>query len=197
MAMLTLEDPTGSIDAVVFSDAYATYAPLLTADRVLFFVGKVDRRREEPSLRVERIIPVEQATEQLTRSVKIILQGTPRQNGNGQSAEADMGNRLAKLRTLLQQASPIGSAAEHAAELVFEVRQGDTLVRLRENRLRVAVDRDLPQRIKMLLGDAGECELLGPPRRAAHGNRAAAPRMPSGMPMFAASGDSCASIDRY
>ncbi len=197
MAMLTLEDSTGSIDAVVFSDAYATYAPLLTADRVLFFVGKVDRRREEPSLRVERIIPVEQAAEQLTRTIRIALQGPPHHHGNGNAkpVDADTGNRLAKLRTLLQQASPIGSGAEHAAEVLFEVRQGDTIVRLRVNHLRVAVDRDLPQRIRMLLGDAGDCELLGPPRHAARGNvnRAATAR----MPMFAAGAETCASIDRY
>jgi DNA polymerase III subunit alpha len=206
MAMLTLEDSTGSIDAVVFSDAYATYAPLLTADRVLFFVGKVDRRREEPSLRVERIIPVEQATEQLTRAVKIILQSPPPLHGNGnghdRAADADTSSRLAKLRTLLNQAAPIGQGAAHAAppaEVLFEVRQGDIVVRLRENRLRVAVDRDLPQRIKMLLGDVGDCELLGPPRRAANGNasRAAAPRMPSGIPMFANNAETCTSIDRY
>ena len=45
MAILTLEDPTGSIDAVAFPRTYSRFAHLLEPERLVFIVGKVDRRR--------------------------------------------------------------------------------------------------------------------------------------------------------
>ncbi len=194
MAMITLDDGTGSIDGVVFSDAYALHAPLLNVDQIVFLEGKIDRRREEPGIVVERIVPVEQAPEKLTRVVKIVLRGPDAadRRSDHSSHSGDLNGRIAKLRALLSQAA--GMANGSAAEVIFEVRQSGTLARLRANNLRVAVDRELPQRIKMLLGEAGDCQLLGPPRSQSHGNGChPGPR----MPMFANSGENCASIDRY
>ena len=45
------------------------FRPLLVPDSVLFFRGEVDRRREEPSLRVTDVIPLEQADERLAAAV--------------------------------------------------------------------------------------------------------------------------------
>ena len=44
MAMITIEDLTGHIDAVVFSDAYAPAEQLLQTDRMIMIKGRVDRR---------------------------------------------------------------------------------------------------------------------------------------------------------
>ncbi|MCC7409876.1 MAG: DNA polymerase III subunit alpha, partial [Phycisphaeraceae bacterium] len=73
MAMIGVEDDTGSIEGVIFADAYAVYANLITPDRIVLLRGKVDRRREEPNLIVEEVIPVEEAASKLTRAVKIVL----------------------------------------------------------------------------------------------------------------------------
>ena len=79
MAILTVEDLTGSCDAVVFSDAYERLAKLLTDEAIVFVSGRIDRRRESPQIIVDQVIPVEQAVEQLTASVLVRLEN-PRDN---------------------------------------------------------------------------------------------------------------------
>lgn len=61
MGVVMLEDLKGRTEAVVFPKELAAYRTMLIPDAVLFFEGNVDRKREEPSLRVSRVIPRDQA----------------------------------------------------------------------------------------------------------------------------------------
>jgi DNA polymerase-3 subunit alpha len=76
MAMCRLEDFRGSCPVVVFSDEYEKYQEMIEEDAIVFLRGRVDRRREEPSLRVSEIIPIENALARLTRYVTIRLDPT-------------------------------------------------------------------------------------------------------------------------
>ena len=152
MAMITVEDRTESIDGVVFSDAYAIAAPLLETDRVLLFKGRVDRRREEPSIVVEQIIPLEQAAQQLTQTVKIVINDLPLPD-TGQPINGELGN----LKTLLRQGTGGGTA-----QVIIEIQQNDYSAQLRLNGLRAAVDHQLPQRVETVLRSPGCCKLIGP-----------------------------------
>ncbi|HEX7010090.1 MAG TPA: DNA polymerase III subunit alpha [Phycisphaeraceae bacterium] len=200
MAMITIEDATGSIDAVVFPDAYALAASLLEQDRIVFIQGKVDRRREEPSIVVDRVIPLEQAAESLTQAVKIVIHDpTPPEQPTRLNGEFE------RLRQLLRQAQV--RANGQAAQVVLELHQGGLVVSLRLNGVRVAVDSHLPGGIEAVLrrtaGAQAWCELVGPPKldprrqsRLAH--RDDAPR--SDMLGFASrlpEGEVCESVDRY
>ncbi len=71
MAMLTVEDLTGSADCVIFSDAFERVSNLLTPEAMVFLLGSVDRRREEPNIVVDDVIPIAQASEKLTGSVEV------------------------------------------------------------------------------------------------------------------------------
>jgi DNA polymerase-3 subunit alpha len=73
MGIVTLEDLTGSIEVVLFPDDLEKYRPLIAADRVAFFRGQVDRRREEPSLRVTDVIPIEHGPIRLAQWVVVKL----------------------------------------------------------------------------------------------------------------------------
>jgi DNA polymerase-3 subunit alpha len=73
MAFFRLEDFAGSASCVIFSKAYAEHAPRLANDRVVLVEGDVDASREEPTLRVSRVIPVEDATHVLARGVLVRL----------------------------------------------------------------------------------------------------------------------------
>jgi DNA polymerase-3 subunit alpha len=73
MGIVALEDLTGSIEVVLFPDDLEKYRPLLGADRLALICGQVDRRREEPSVRVSEVIPVDQAIERLAVNVLIKL----------------------------------------------------------------------------------------------------------------------------
>ncbi|HUU22114.1 MAG TPA: DNA polymerase III subunit alpha [Phycisphaerae bacterium] len=73
MAMLTVEDLTGKCDAVMFSDAYEQYGPLLVENRIVFLSGRVDRRRERANIVVDEVIPIDKAIEELAGAVLLRL----------------------------------------------------------------------------------------------------------------------------
>jgi len=71
MAIVRLEDLEGQIDAIIFSDLFRQHAEDLRQDRIVFLRGRVDRRREEPSIRVSEVIPLEGVVERLAAGILI------------------------------------------------------------------------------------------------------------------------------
>lgn len=59
MGILTLEDTTGTADAVLFTDAYQRYAHLLEDDGPKFVVGRLDRSRGDAQIIVDQLTPIE------------------------------------------------------------------------------------------------------------------------------------------
>lgn len=57
MGILKIEDLEGQVEAIVFPDQLRDHTNDLTQDSIVFLKGKVDRRREEPSLRVFEVVP--------------------------------------------------------------------------------------------------------------------------------------------
>ncbi|MBN2712643.1 MAG: DNA polymerase III subunit alpha [Planctomycetes bacterium] len=72
-ARLTFEDIDGAVSAMCFSRTYEEVKEFLEVDRIVFIRGKVDRRRDEPNLIVDEIIPLEKAAETLTKLAIINL----------------------------------------------------------------------------------------------------------------------------
>ncbi|MBK9120066.1 MAG: DNA polymerase III subunit alpha [Phycisphaerales bacterium] len=58
LVLVTLEDFAGSVEVIVFPAQQEQAVPLLKPDAVVFVDGEVDRKREEPSVRVTRIVPL-------------------------------------------------------------------------------------------------------------------------------------------
>ena len=77
MLVLTIEDFVGSTEAIVFPDSLEEMQPLLKPDAVLFVQGELDTRREEPSIRVNRVIPIERARRELAEKVIVTLRSAP------------------------------------------------------------------------------------------------------------------------
>ena len=63
MAFGTYEDTEGSIELVVFSDAWEKYGPMLEEDAIVAIEGKVDLSRGEPKLIVDRVFEPEELRE--------------------------------------------------------------------------------------------------------------------------------------
>jgi DNA polymerase-3 subunit alpha len=200
MAMITLDDGKSSIEGVAFSEVFATCYNQLEVDNVVFLVGKVDRRREEPGLVIDRVVAVEQAAEVLTQTVKVIVhdQTEPAQG-------SALNEQFVRLREVLRQA---GRGRGAAAQVVLELHQGGKVVSLRLNGLRISADRNLTSSIVAVMNHSERatvrCELLGPPklniktadRQVLHD--ASSPRADI-LPMTShvQDGEVCESIDRY
>jgi DNA polymerase III alpha subunit len=73
MARFRLEGFDGTVACVMFSDAYERDADLLVGEAIGIVEASVDLSREEPSLKVDRFIPVESAFAELAGALAIEL----------------------------------------------------------------------------------------------------------------------------
>jgi DNA polymerase III subunit alpha len=80
MAVITLEDRTGTIEAVLFSDQYVKYGHLIQTDAQLFLIGDVDLSRGEPQIIADRALPIECAPREPLRTLDLLIDGV-RMNG--------------------------------------------------------------------------------------------------------------------
>ena len=71
MAFVKLEDFTASIDCVIFASVYQNVAELISTDAIVFFKGEVDTTRNEPNLKVNEVIALDDAKNQLTRRLTL------------------------------------------------------------------------------------------------------------------------------
>ncbi len=69
MAIVTLEDLKGKVEVTISPKELDTYRSLLKPDAIIFVKGSVNRKREEPSVRVSEVIAAEKAPSQLSDSV--------------------------------------------------------------------------------------------------------------------------------
>jgi len=76
MAFASLEDHRGSIELVIFADVFEKCRSLLTAERVVAVVGKIDRSRGEPKLKVDRLLPPEDLPPRPPRAVHVRFAGS-------------------------------------------------------------------------------------------------------------------------
>ncbi|MBD3319624.1 MAG: hypothetical protein GF350_00850 [Chitinivibrionales bacterium] len=98
MSFVTLEDFAGSIEMLVFSDAYEKFGNIIAQGAMILARGQVTARDNKPKIRAENIISLSESREKLSRSVhvKIRTQGLEPdfitairekcQNGNGTCA---------------------------------------------------------------------------------------------------------------
>jgi DNA polymerase-3 subunit alpha len=79
-AILEIEDLDGKIEGMLFSEPYAQlvarYPDLVKADSICFIKAKVDKKRENPCLIVNDIIPITDAVARLTTAVVLKLDPT-------------------------------------------------------------------------------------------------------------------------
>ncbi|MCC6683348.1 MAG: DNA polymerase III subunit alpha, partial [Phycisphaeraceae bacterium] len=200
MAMLTLEDKTGSVEAVAFPRTFDICSALLQQDAIVYLEGKVDRRREEPNIIIDVVTSMAEAEVMYTRAVKITLfDPTPPAEGSV------FQSRLTDLKEVLRQAGQ--RPAPRRAEVICELHQAGKVVSLRLNGLRVAVDQHLISGVRGVLSRAAggrvACEPLGPPRlnvptsQPVDDDMDEAPLITVGSSRAGSDSEVCASIDRY
>jgi DNA polymerase-3 subunit alpha len=147
MAMSTMTDKHGTVEAVVFSEAFAKYGAELQVDRIVAVVGSLEKGRGEPQIVVDQVIPVERLPSQLATRVDILFD----ESRDGDRDE--IGHRMRFVSGHLKQASRSvqalsGRPAETAVHL--RLKDGRTVV-LAAPGIRVVPDDDLVRKLR----DAG------------------------------------------
>ncbi|MBI3725519.1 DNA polymerase III subunit alpha [bacterium] len=69
MAFIALEDFSGKVEGVVFGSLWPEVREHVRPDAAVFLQGKLDKRREAPSIRVEAVVPLAQAEGRLRVAV--------------------------------------------------------------------------------------------------------------------------------
>jgi len=73
MAILSLEDLDGSVEVLVFPEAYARSVIHLKQDVAVFICGTVNRREDPAKIVAEQVIPLEEVPKKFTKAVHIRL----------------------------------------------------------------------------------------------------------------------------
>ena len=163
MAIVQLEDRTDRIEGVLFADVYAEYEASLNRGAVLFFTGRVDRRREDPSLVVSKVVGTDEAEAKLSRRLRIHLDRRSAAEGTGSDQGFD--DFLERLRDLLDKHRRRGSNGRPngGVDVEFRIELDDMTVTAAANGSRAPVDDAVRRQIDELLGARGHCEYVGPP----------------------------------
>ena len=211
MAVVELEGAGGAkIECVAFPETYDVNASQLVVDAIVVVRGKVDRRREQPQVILDEVMPIAEAKSRLTRAVRVTIR-----SDESPSRGSGFNGELAQLKELLRQASRRsggggGAGSGGAAQVLLELHQAGRRVTLRLDGLRVWADDDLPERISGVLNrktpGRARCELLGPLKLDRRAARRHAPDLrpadhETGRGLRFASrldeGEVCESVERY
>jgi len=92
MAFLTLDDFSGSCEALVFSKAYEKFGKFLSEEECVFIIGKPESSGDAIKIQIEEVIPLEAARERFTESIKISLE----QNENSPGKVGELKSVLEK-----------------------------------------------------------------------------------------------------
>ncbi len=141
MAVLTLDDNTARIEAVVYADLYQKHRDVLVSDKVLVLEGTLNRDdyTGEPSLKVTDIHDLDGARESRARHLLVHLDPDHSQNGTAQA--------------LAEILSPF---RDGRTPVCVEYCRGDAKVRvLLGNDWRVSPTEELLSRLKQLAGNDG------------------------------------------
>ncbi len=160
MAICTMEDPTGTVEVVAFSEIYAHYGHLLEEDSIVFVIGKLQKRDTVPSILVSRVIPLDNA-QQLTRGVRIVLRSQDLPNAENGGA-GELRQVLTRLRDLLWESN--GGSNGRAVGVAIEVHTPEEIVTVGLNGTQVKVGPEMAGRVDEILGASECCELVGPRR---------------------------------
>jgi len=73
MARFDLESDAGSCACVIFSEAYSRFSDYVQTDTPVFVLGKVDLNGNEPSIRVDELVPMKSVRQKFTGELHLHL----------------------------------------------------------------------------------------------------------------------------
>lgn len=147
MAVITLEDSHGSVEVVVFPEAYGRASSLLEAGKAVVVCGRVERDEEAETLRMlaSEVLPLEAMRERMARAPRL-AQGVPSASRDELESRGELSIRLT--------VPPHGRATFEALADLFASHRGDRRVvfelelRGRDRPLRVRAEVASPIKIR-------------------------------------------------
>jgi DNA polymerase-3 subunit alpha len=137
MAFVTLEDFTGSVELILFSDCYEKSREATQVDRMVLVTGRVSTREgEAPKIICSDVAPLEELTERFDCQLVIKI-------------DVDCSDKT------LDKALAILKKFEGGTPVLLAARQNGSEVYIRSRKYTVKPDFRLLDRLKELLGESG------------------------------------------
>jgi DNA polymerase-3 subunit alpha len=76
MAIVTLEDLSGTVEVLVFPSTFAKAAPLIKQDAIVFVSGRLSLREDEPKIAANDVVSIETVRSKYTKALSIELVAT-------------------------------------------------------------------------------------------------------------------------
>ncbi len=121
MAMMNLEDLSGKCDAVVFPGDLVRVEGLVKDEAVVFVRGRLNLRREPPSIAVNEIIPLGEAKQKLTEAVVLRLDERQQDSKVMESLRAVFAKHRGRCSVFLELAGPAAGVTLVRADSSFSV----------------------------------------------------------------------------
>ena len=148
MAILTIEDATGTADAVMFTNVYQQFGHLLEDDQPKFFMGRLDHSRGDAQIIVDRLVPID--GHPLEQGTVQVMVRPDRLNGSAHE------RLIAAKSTLLEPVDPsdlsLGKSAR-PVEVIVETKDAWVLVEATKGVGKVTLR---PELVKQIAGELGE-----------------------------------------
>jgi len=155
MAIVTLEDLTGTADAVLFAECYTKFAHLFEDDGPKFVLGRMDHSRGSPQIIVDRMVPIEgQPLEKGRLHLRLSVE---RMNGSGIRTVDELYRLLSSRSVQPGGAKPSGEVVP----VMLELESQDRAITIApEPVLRVELEPGLVREAALVVGE-GNLMLVG------------------------------------
>jgi DNA polymerase-3 subunit alpha len=130
-----MEDLEGVIEGMCFAETYAAvtqrYPDAISTERIVFVKGKVDKKRETPSIMVTDVLPIEHAIDKLTTGMVLKLDRQRHGEEHIEAAKSILRANKGTMKVWVQ-APAVVEGAEHLVTLAlpndFAVRVSQAVV---------------------------------------------------------------------
>ncbi|HLP83388.1 MAG TPA: DNA polymerase III subunit alpha [Phycisphaerales bacterium] len=153
MAILTVEDAAGACECVMFTDNFLKYGHLAVAEQVVFVLGRIDLKRGDPQIIIDRLVPIEGVPFD-TGKVRLFVDEMKLNGGAGQA--------LSRVAQFFRDADKPAAASEPKPVIVDQMKFPVEVIIGTQNAV-VAVSADAklrvnlgPDLVKNVLGELGD-----------------------------------------
>ncbi|MCH8822151.1 MAG: DNA polymerase III subunit alpha [Planctomycetes bacterium] len=147
MARLTLQDKTGSMVGVVFTEPYEKHAAILQDDAIVMIEGKLDRSRGELNLMVDKVVAIDEVANHFALHLELELI----EDKNFETLEQSMH----KVEQLLHDASVRGTLnGGPRVDVMLHIHTQGKRVSIRPHGLKIVAGRQLIDELNNMLGQA-------------------------------------------
>ena len=133
MAIVSLEDLTGTVETLVFPRAFGKFASLVRVDAMVFITGKLSLREDEPKLLTDEIIPLEEVKSRFTKAVLIRLNTPGLDKNTLGSLKSILAKHRGKIPVFLNFQEPSGKRISVSTGRNYTVKPNDGLLDEIEN----------------------------------------------------------------